>query len=102
MAEGDGDIGRRQAVELAVGIDGAVVAKRVAKVTVIPEGDRSAAVDVLIRTIAPGQERDLEYAIAVTANRLLDFEREYPRGRCLSHERASALRRPGRTSATRR
>jgi NADPH-dependent glutamate synthase beta subunit-like oxidoreductase/NAD(P)H-flavin reductase len=56
------------------------VAKRVAKVTSVPDGDRSAAVDVLIRTIAPGQERDLEYAIAVTANRLLDFEREYPRG----------------------
>jgi NADPH-dependent glutamate synthase beta subunit-like oxidoreductase/NAD(P)H-flavin reductase len=57
-----------------------VVAKRVAKVAGIPEGDRGAAVEVLIRTIAPGQERDLEYAIAVTANRLLDFEREYPRG----------------------
>jgi NADPH-dependent glutamate synthase beta subunit-like oxidoreductase len=57
-----------------------VVAKRVAKVTGVPEGDRSAAVEVLIRTIAPGQERDPEYAIAVTANRLLDFEREYPRG----------------------
>jgi NADPH-dependent glutamate synthase beta subunit-like oxidoreductase/NAD(P)H-flavin reductase len=56
-----------------------VVAKRVAKVAGVPEGDRSAAVEVLIRTIAPGQERDLEYAIAVTANRLLDFEREYPR-----------------------
>jgi NADPH-dependent glutamate synthase beta subunit-like oxidoreductase/NAD(P)H-flavin reductase len=55
------------------------VAKRVAKVTSVPDGDRSAAVDVLIRTIAPGQEPDLEYAIAVTANRLLDFEREYPR-----------------------
>jgi NADPH-dependent glutamate synthase beta subunit-like oxidoreductase/NAD(P)H-flavin reductase len=57
-----------------------VVAKRVAKVANVPEGDRSAAVDVLVRTIAPGQERDLEYAIAVTANKLLDFEREYPRG----------------------
>jgi NADPH-dependent glutamate synthase beta subunit-like oxidoreductase/NAD(P)H-flavin reductase len=56
------------------------VAKRVAKVTSVPDGDRSAAVDTLIRTIAPGQERDLEYAVAVTANRLLDFEREYPRG----------------------
>jgi NADPH-dependent glutamate synthase beta subunit-like oxidoreductase/NAD(P)H-flavin reductase len=57
-----------------------VVAKRAAKVTGVPEGDRSAAVEVLIRTIAPGQERDPEYAIAATANRLLDFEREYPRG----------------------
>jgi NADPH-dependent glutamate synthase beta subunit-like oxidoreductase/NAD(P)H-flavin reductase len=55
------------------------VAKRVAKVAGEPEGDRSAAVDALIRTIAPGQERDLEYAVAVTANRLLDLEREYPR-----------------------
>jgi NADPH-dependent glutamate synthase beta subunit-like oxidoreductase/NAD(P)H-flavin reductase len=57
-----------------------VVAKRVAKVAGVPEGDRSAAVEVLIRTIAPGHERDAEYTIAVTANRLLDFEREYPRG----------------------
>jgi NADPH-dependent glutamate synthase beta subunit-like oxidoreductase/NAD(P)H-flavin reductase len=57
-----------------------VVAKRVAKVTGVAAGDRSAAVEVLIRTIAPGQESDPEYAIAVTANRLLDFEREYPRG----------------------
>src|SRR4051812_49455840 len=40
------------------------VAKRVARVAVVPEADRSAAVDVLVRTIAPGQERDLEYAIA--------------------------------------
>ncbi|MEA2336070.1 MAG: hypothetical protein QOE82_77, partial [Thermoanaerobaculia bacterium] len=56
-----------------------VVAKRVAKVTGTPDGDRSAAVEVLIRTIAPGQESDPEHAIAVTANRLLDFEREYPR-----------------------
>ncbi|MEA2325514.1 MAG: hypothetical protein QOE68_473, partial [Thermoanaerobaculia bacterium] len=56
-----------------------VVAKRVAKVAGVPEDDRSAAVEVLIRSIAPGQERDLEFAIAVTANRLLDFEREYPR-----------------------
>jgi len=55
------------------------VAKRVAKVAGVPAGDRSAAVDVLVRTIAPGQERDLEYALAVTANKLLDFEREYPR-----------------------
>ena len=55
------------------------VAKRVAKVAGVPEGDRSAAVDVLVRSIAGGQERDLEYAIAATANRLLDFEREYPR-----------------------
>jgi NADPH-dependent glutamate synthase beta subunit-like oxidoreductase/NAD(P)H-flavin reductase len=55
------------------------VVKRVAKVAGVPEDDQSVAVDVLIRTIAPGQESDPEYAIAVTANRLLDFEREYPR-----------------------
>jgi NADPH-dependent glutamate synthase beta subunit-like oxidoreductase/NAD(P)H-flavin reductase len=55
------------------------VAKRVAKVAGVSEGDRSAAVEVLIRAIAGGQERDPEYAIAVTANRLLEFEREYPR-----------------------
>jgi NADPH-dependent glutamate synthase beta subunit-like oxidoreductase/NAD(P)H-flavin reductase len=55
------------------------VAKRVAKVTAVPDGDRGPAVEVLISAIAPGHQRDLEYAIAVTANRLLDFEREYPR-----------------------
>jgi NADPH-dependent glutamate synthase beta subunit-like oxidoreductase/NAD(P)H-flavin reductase len=55
------------------------VAKRVARLTVVPEGDSGAAADVLIRAIAGNQERDLEYAVAVTANRLLDFEREYPR-----------------------
>jgi NADPH-dependent glutamate synthase beta subunit-like oxidoreductase/NAD(P)H-flavin reductase len=56
------------------------VAKRVAKVTAIPEGDSGAAVGILVRAIAGGQEHDLEFAVAVTANRLLDFEREYPRG----------------------
>jgi NADPH-dependent glutamate synthase beta subunit-like oxidoreductase/NAD(P)H-flavin reductase len=56
------------------------VAKRVAKVAAVAEGDRGAAVEVLVRTIAGAQETDLEYALAVTANRLLDFEREYPRG----------------------
>jgi NADPH-dependent glutamate synthase beta subunit-like oxidoreductase/NAD(P)H-flavin reductase len=55
------------------------VAKRVARVASVPEEDPVAAVNVLVHTIAGGQERDLEYAIAVTANRLLDFEREYPR-----------------------
>jgi NADPH-dependent glutamate synthase beta subunit-like oxidoreductase/NAD(P)H-flavin reductase len=56
------------------------VAKRVAKVQDAPLVDSKPAIDILVRTIAPGQERDLEYALAVTANRLLDFEREYPRG----------------------
>src|SRR5205807_3171938 len=50
------------------------VAKRVAKVAGIPENDRSAAVEVLIRTIAGSQERDPEYAIAVTGNRLRSEE----------------------------
>jgi NADPH-dependent glutamate synthase beta subunit-like oxidoreductase/NAD(P)H-flavin reductase len=55
------------------------VAKRVAKVTAIPEGDSGAAAGILVHAIAGGQEQDLEFAVAVTANRLLDFEREYPR-----------------------
>ncbi|HEV2721005.1 MAG TPA: pyridine nucleotide-disulfide oxidoreductase, partial [Thermoanaerobaculia bacterium] len=58
------------------------VAKRVAKVqNVAADPDRlGPAVDALIRTVAGAQERDFEYALSVTANRLLDFEREYPRG----------------------
>jgi NADPH-dependent glutamate synthase beta subunit-like oxidoreductase/NAD(P)H-flavin reductase len=58
------------------------VAKRVAKVqSVAADPERLLpAVDALVRTIAGVQERDFEYALAVTANRLLDFEREYPRG----------------------
>ncbi|MDP9360465.1 MAG: pyridine nucleotide-disulfide oxidoreductase, partial [Acidobacteriota bacterium] len=55
------------------------VAKRVAKVQNVPERDYNAAVGILVRTIAGAQESDLEFALAVTANRLLDFEREYPR-----------------------
>jgi NADPH-dependent glutamate synthase beta subunit-like oxidoreductase/NAD(P)H-flavin reductase len=58
------------------------VAKRVAKVqNAIADPERLApAVEALVRTIAGAQERDFEYALSVTANRLLDFEREYPRG----------------------
>jgi NADPH-dependent glutamate synthase beta subunit-like oxidoreductase/NAD(P)H-flavin reductase len=56
------------------------VAKRVAKVQDAPVADSKPAIEILVRAIAPGQERDLEFALAVTANRLLDFEREYPRG----------------------
>jgi len=60
------------------------VTKRVAKVHDAPAVDSQGAIDILVRTMSPGhehgQERDLEFAIAVTANRLLDFEREYPRG----------------------
>jgi NAD(P)H-flavin reductase/NADPH-dependent glutamate synthase beta subunit-like oxidoreductase len=58
------------------------VGKRVAKVTT-PSADPSksdAAVEALVRIIAGARERDQEYALAVTANRLLDLEREYPRG----------------------
>ena len=54
------------------------VAKRVAKLqTAAPVDD--AAVANLIRTIA-GNETDEELALARTANRLLDFEKDYPRG----------------------
>src|ERR1043165_7850251 len=55
------------------------VAKRVAKVQTAA-GGFAPAVDALVKTIAGAQERDLEYALAITANKLLDFEREYPRG----------------------
>jgi NADPH-dependent glutamate synthase beta subunit-like oxidoreductase/NAD(P)H-flavin reductase len=55
------------------------VAKRVAKVQQIREVDDEAVL-ALIRTIAGSYDADLEYALAVTANRLLDLEREYPRG----------------------
>jgi NADPH-dependent glutamate synthase beta subunit-like oxidoreductase/NAD(P)H-flavin reductase len=59
-----------------------LVSKRVAKVAAVSdEPERlTPAVTALIDTIAGAQERDLEYALSVTANRLLDFEREYPRG----------------------
>src|SRR5207237_5202221 len=58
------------------------VGKRVAKVqNVIDEPSRyDAAVDALLRIIAGSHGRDEEHALAVTANRLLDLEREYPRG----------------------
>ena len=55
------------------------VAKRVAKVQTLPASDHRDAVGMLVRTIAGAQESDLEFALAATANRLLDFEREYPR-----------------------
>ena len=58
------------------------VGKRVAKVqNVIDEPSRyDGAVDALLRIIAGSHGRDEEHALAVTANRLLDLEREYPRG----------------------
>jgi NADPH-dependent glutamate synthase beta subunit-like oxidoreductase/NAD(P)H-flavin reductase len=52
------------------------VAKRVAKVqTPVP----APGAEVLIATIAPG-EVDSELALAIAANRLLDLEKDYPRG----------------------
>jgi NADPH-dependent glutamate synthase beta subunit-like oxidoreductase/NAD(P)H-flavin reductase len=58
------------------------VGKRVAKVQNVAENASrfDAPVDALLKTIAGARERDQEYALAVTANRLLDLEREYPRG----------------------
>jgi NADPH-dependent glutamate synthase beta subunit-like oxidoreductase/NAD(P)H-flavin reductase len=55
------------------------VAKRAAKIQQIREVDDDAA-RALIYTIAGGQNGDHEYALALAANRLLDLEREYPRG----------------------
>jgi NADPH-dependent glutamate synthase beta subunit-like oxidoreductase/NAD(P)H-flavin reductase len=55
------------------------VAKRVAKVQAPGEPDEG-AVAALIATVAGNADRDEELALAVTTNRLLDFEREYPRG----------------------
>src|SRR5205807_9048238 len=57
------------------------VSKRVAKVQA-PRADAETLtplVDTLIHTIA-GSERDPELALSMTALRLLDLEREYPRG----------------------
>ena len=54
------------------------VAKRVAKVQSI-DGANDAAAEALIATIA-GKETDRELALACTANKLLDLERDYPRG----------------------
>jgi NADPH-dependent glutamate synthase beta subunit-like oxidoreductase/NAD(P)H-flavin reductase len=59
------------------------VTKRVAKAPATEGAERfTAAVNALIAVFAGAQDRDndLEHALAVTANRLLDFEREYPRG----------------------
>ena len=55
------------------------VAKRVAKVQSSTEHDHGDAAAILVRAIAGAQQNDLELALAITANRLLDFEREYPR-----------------------
>jgi NADPH-dependent glutamate synthase beta subunit-like oxidoreductase/NAD(P)H-flavin reductase len=55
------------------------VTKRVAKVQQISEASGD-AVHALIQAIAGDHEADLESAMALTAIRLLDLEREYPRG----------------------
>jgi NADPH-dependent glutamate synthase beta subunit-like oxidoreductase/NAD(P)H-flavin reductase len=56
------------------------VAKRVAKVQ-NPIGGNDAAAAALIATIAGNvAESDRELALAATANRLIDFEKDYPRG----------------------
>ncbi|HYC87614.1 MAG TPA: FAD-dependent oxidoreductase [Thermoanaerobaculia bacterium] len=52
------------------------VAKRVAKVTAPADAP---AAEMLIGTIAP-PDADPELALALTANRLLDLEKDYPRG----------------------
>ena len=54
------------------------VAKRVAKVQNVADANDAAAT-ALVRAIA-GTEPDAELALARTANRLLDLERDYPRG----------------------
>ena len=59
------------------------VAKRVAKAQPADGAERfTHAVAVLIDMLAGVQdrERDFEHAFAVTVNRVIDFEREYPRG----------------------
>ena len=58
------------------------VSKRVAKSGVPPSGapPASAAAEEIIRVLSGGVDHDHEYALAVAATRLLDLEREYPRG----------------------
>ena len=61
-----------------------LVSKRVAKVQDVVSDEvqlaqLGSAVELLVRFCAPGAI-DREHALATTANRLLDFEREYPRG----------------------
>jgi NADPH-dependent glutamate synthase beta subunit-like oxidoreductase/NAD(P)H-flavin reductase len=68
------------------------VAKRVAKIQQ-PKPTNDATVAALIKTLAPA-EADEELAVAMVANRLLDFEKDYPRGAkewTPSHETQHAL-----------
>src|SRR5437588_350364 len=55
------------------------VAKRVAKVQQPSDVSDDAALD-LVRTVTGGWDDDFEYALSIAANRLLDLEREFPRG----------------------
>ncbi len=59
------------------------VSKRVAKVQA-PRPDAAesltGAAETAIRVLSGAADHDAEYAMAVAANRLLDLEREYPRG----------------------
>src|SRR5205085_7296828 len=55
------------------------VAKRVAKVQQPSDVSDDAAL-ALVRTVTGGWDDDFEYALSIAANRLLDLEREFPRG----------------------
>ena len=55
------------------------VAKKVAKVQQARDVSNDDAI-ALIRTVSGGWDGDFEYALAITANRLVDLEREFPRG----------------------
>ncbi|MDQ6800609.1 MAG: FAD-dependent oxidoreductase [Acidobacteriota bacterium] len=56
------------------------VSKRVAKVQNVAAGDGAPHAEEIVRVLSGGVDHDHEYAFAVAANRLLDLEREYPRG----------------------
>jgi NADPH-dependent glutamate synthase beta subunit-like oxidoreductase/NAD(P)H-flavin reductase len=59
------------------------VSKRVAKVLNAAEGGGaplSEAAEMIVRILSGAADHDPEYAFAVAATRLLDLEREYPRG----------------------
>jgi NADPH-dependent glutamate synthase beta subunit-like oxidoreductase/NAD(P)H-flavin reductase len=69
------------------------VAKRVAKSAAAGAPLSDAAIANLVQAIAP-RDADEELALAITANRLLDFEKDYPRGAkewTPSHETQHAL-----------
>ncbi len=85
------------------------VSKRVAKVR-SPRPDAEAltpAAEAVIRVLSGSTDHDHEYAFAVATNRLLDLEREYPRGAkeyaptVRTREAAEQLREALRTSGVR-